>query len=422
MVMVLAIQSSRLQKNVHLSDAVFNDYYTHDNADNISAVSTRDVSGNGQLDYQYDEVNRLIDWQQYAVNGQTTTRLKGAYYRYDAVGNRTEAENATSSAKESLSYNNHNQLTGIAPSIGSAISYEYDAQGCASAASAGCTGAVDATLVREYHFMPGSKWSTNPLFQRDVQGCTNAASAGCTGAAEEALYYYVNDQLGTPQKLVTDAGVVVWSASVDAFGLAHIDGASTAINPLRFAGQYFDTETGLHQNYFRDYDSEVGRYLQSDPIGLEGGLNYYSFAYENPLAFSDPTGEFANLATGLAGGVMGAICSAVQQKGGCEIFKGFVSGAMTGLGVGFIPSVLTDAALSGMCAPPSCKGEEISKDFIGGRAGILLSIVVWMDIRLIRLMKEQITQELISHILRLHEKGYIVIIVIRQQNMRVELL
>jgi RHS repeat-associated protein len=104
------------------------------------------------------------------------------------------------------------------------------------------------------------------------------------------VYYYVNDQLGTPQKLVTDAGVVVWSASVDAFGLAHIDGASTAINPLRFAGQYYDTETGLHQNYFRDYDPETGRYLQADPIGMRGGLNVYIYANLNPLVYFDSWG------------------------------------------------------------------------------------------------------------------------------------
>ena len=58
-----------------------------------------------------------------------------------------------------------------------------------------------------------------------------------------------------------------------------------------FPGQYRDEETGLNQNYFRDYDPKTGRYIQADPIGLAGGMNPYSYANQNPLQYADPIGK-----------------------------------------------------------------------------------------------------------------------------------
>jgi len=69
-----------------------------------------------------------------------------------------------------------------------------------------------------------------------------------------------------------------------------IDNGSGGENNLRFAGQYFDEETGLHYNYFRYYDPQTGRYTQSDPIGLGDGPNTYGYAYQNPIIYTDPNG------------------------------------------------------------------------------------------------------------------------------------
>jgi len=63
-------------------------------------------------------------------------------------------------------------------------------------------------------------------------------------------------------------------------------------NNLRFPGQYFDLESGLHHNYFRDYDAGLGRYVQGDPIGLVGGLNAFGYAFQNPTLFYDPNGLY----------------------------------------------------------------------------------------------------------------------------------
>ena len=59
----------------------------------------------------------------------------------------------------------------------------------------------------------------------------------------------------------------------------------------RFPGQYFDQETNSHYNFHRDYKSNQGRYIQSDPIGTDGGVNLYSYSYVNPLTYIDTTGE-----------------------------------------------------------------------------------------------------------------------------------
>ena len=67
------------------------------------------------------------------------------------------------------------------------------------------------------------------------------------------------------------------------------DGQSVSLN-VRFPGQYYDSVTALHYNYFRTYDPSTGRYLESDPIGLAGGLNTYLYVNANPLRYSDPRG------------------------------------------------------------------------------------------------------------------------------------
>jgi RHS repeat-associated protein len=101
--------------------------------------------------------------------------------------------------------------------------------------------------------------------------------------------YVHPDHLATPQKMTDAAQQVVWDAQLRPFGEADAI-AGTATNDQRFPGQLFDAESGLHYNYFRDYDPSTGRYLQSDPIGLAGGLNTYAYVYDNPLIYIDSLG------------------------------------------------------------------------------------------------------------------------------------
>ena len=107
-------------------------------------------------------------------------------------------------------------------------------------------------------------------------------------------YYVHTDHLGTP-RAISNGNTVIWRWESDPFGTTapqeDPDGDLTDIvYNLRFPGQYFDSETGLHYNYFRTYDPSTGRYLESDPIGLQGGLNTYGYVGGNPLAMIDPLG------------------------------------------------------------------------------------------------------------------------------------
>ena len=115
---------------------------------------------------------------------------------------------------------------------------------------------------------------------------------GPAGATDVA--YLHTDHLGTPQAM-TDAGVqLLWWRDQTPFGQT-VDTGGFSQTPIRFPGQVSDDESGLHYNYFRDYDPALGRYIQSDPIGLEGGLNTYGYVHGNPLRYVDPTGEAAVL-------------------------------------------------------------------------------------------------------------------------------
>ena len=107
--------------------------------------------------------------------------------------------------------------------------------------------------------------------------------------AEMSLYYIHNDHLGTPQVVTNEDQNVVWQADYQPFGEVDVT-VNTLDQEARFPGQYTDDATGLHYNYFRDYDPSIGRYVTSDPIGLGGGLNTFGYVYQNPLSYIDPNG------------------------------------------------------------------------------------------------------------------------------------
>ena len=204
------------------------------NANGHTATKTE----NGQVtEYLYNHEERLIAVR---IDGNTVGR-----YAYNPEGHRIKK--TVNGVTTYFLYNEEG------------LAAEYDAHG---------------NLIKEYHFKPYETWMTEPLFQRTVDG---------------HVYYYQNDHLGTPQRMVRSNGAVVWQAYYSAFGEAEIV-IEEVQNNLRFPGQYFDQETGLHHNYFRDYDPKLGRYLQADPIGLSDGPNIYTYVKGNSITDYDPDG------------------------------------------------------------------------------------------------------------------------------------
>ncbi|QHI80644.1 Rhs family protein [Serratia sp. NGAS9] len=111
------------------------------------------------------------------------------------------------------------------------------------------------------------------------------------------MYWYHTDLNSAPLEVTDAAGNLCWSGQYDTFGKLQgqtVAGAAKRQGaqyqqPLRYAGQYQDDESGLHYNLFRYYEPEVGRFTTQDPIGLRGGLNLYQYA-PNPLMWVDPLG------------------------------------------------------------------------------------------------------------------------------------
>ncbi|MFA5324033.1 MAG: RHS repeat-associated core domain-containing protein [Smithella sp.] len=206
---------------------------------------------NGQIqNYVYDADNRLIE-----VKDASNNTI--AKYTYDPFGRRVKKE-----------------LGSASPANAGGITYYLYSD-------EGLIGEYDSTgaEIKTYGYKPSSTWSTDPVFCHSNEG------------GNPGYYFYHNDHLGTPQKMTNLSGAIVWQATYDAFGKATVDAASSITNNLRFPGQYFDAETGWHQNLNRYYDPVTGRYVTEDPIGLESGdVNYYRYVRNNPLVFIDETG------------------------------------------------------------------------------------------------------------------------------------
>ncbi len=284
---------------------------------NVSNIDTKNKDG-VVYDYGYDDL--------YQLTGATipSATVQNKSFTYDPVGNRLTS--GPSSPLLSYSYDNNNQLNSY-----NGVSFGYDDNGnTVSKIEGGVTASygydIENRLVTysnetisasyKYDFL-GRRvkkevndtitqylWdgnviiaelnASNNITKLYTYNPQNNEPISMTEGSD--TYYFLNDHLMTPQKMVDSSGAVVWSAEYKAFGEATVDedpdgDGTPATNNLRFPGQYYDQETGLHYNYFRYYDPITGRYLREDPmVGTLLFSNLFIYTNNNPIINIDPSG------------------------------------------------------------------------------------------------------------------------------------
>ncbi|MCW5261122.1 RHS repeat protein [Verminephrobacter eiseniae] len=243
--------------------------YTYD----ANGNRTQKTEGTDTTRYQYDSDNRLIEVQNGA--GNTIAR-----YGYDPMNRRIWKEQYRDRAGQPITpaVRTYFLYTDEGPIAEATQTITINADQSISASAA-------PTITTQYGPRPDSEFMTGVLFIKTKNG-----------NGRDVVAYYHGNHLEVPLQATDSAGNVVWAANYNAFGRADVvtprsaTGDSRINSQLRLPGQYEDVETGLHYNFHRYYDLDIGRYSQIDPIGLRGGLNGYVYVNGNPLSFTDPLG------------------------------------------------------------------------------------------------------------------------------------
>ncbi|TKJ55378.1 type IV secretion protein Rhs, partial [Pseudomonas sp. CFBP13506] len=210
------------------------------------------------------------------------------HYDYDAFGNLIrERRGKGHQLVTEYRYDCQHRLIGITQPNGQTASYRYDPFGRRISKTVdGITTEFfwqGDKLIAEHHADRHRSFIYEPDSFRPL------ALLEGFGPKETKPYHYQLDHLGTPQELTAPDGEIVWSAHYRAYGqISRLD-IGKIDNPLRFQGQYFDPESGLHYNRHRYYNPDVGRYLTPDPVKLAGGINAYQYVL-NPTGWIDPLG------------------------------------------------------------------------------------------------------------------------------------
>lgn len=246
-----------------------------------------------------------------AYSGTTLTRAGKVRYEHDALG-RTILRQVTRLSRKPdtwhYAWDADNRLTAVTTPDGTRWQYSYDALGRRTAkrrlADDGATAVEQTTftwdgdtLCEQYIQDSGHgdrialTWDHHglrPLTQTERRFTADAPQE----AIDERFFSIVTDLVGAPRELVDESGRLAWHTRTTLWGTTTWAASSTAYTPIRFPGQYFDPETGLHYNYFRYYDPESGRYASPDPLGISPAPNPTTYV-SNPHRLADPMGLFS---------------------------------------------------------------------------------------------------------------------------------
>ncbi|MGW2858191.1 putative T7SS-secreted protein [Streptomyces sp. NPDC001205] len=287
-----------------------------DPAGRITAVQ----ADNWTETYAYDEAGNQLSasWpashpghDATGARSYTGTRLTGAgtvRYEYDALGRVTLRQKARLSRKPDTwryQWDSEDRLTTVTTPDGTRWRYTYDPLGRRISKSRLATDG-DTVLERTDFTWDGttlceqttvSAQAPHPVtLTWDHHGLHPIAQTERITSAEapqveiDARFFaIVTDLVGTPSALVDEHGDIAWQARRTLWGNTAWPADSSAYTPLRFPGQYFDPETGLHYNHFRHYDPETARYLTLDPLGLAPAPNPSAYVH-NPHLWADPLG------------------------------------------------------------------------------------------------------------------------------------
>jgi RHS repeat-associated protein len=268
---------------------------TYDTLDRLK-TATSGTGGYGSYSFTWDPVGNI---KTEVINGTTTTyHLTAGTNRLSNFVTGTTTENVTTSASgnitkfgisgtavETLTYNKANELATAATSAQSA-SYAFDEFGKRLKSVGTATGTstfqyfTDGTLLTDTDGAGNSRVDYIYLNGRPI---------GTYQPSNNKFYFISTDRLGTPSTVTDSTQAIAWSATYQPFGNTGT-GASGIVQNLRLPGQEWDLESTFNHNGFRDYATTLTRYVQTDPIGLAGGMNTYQYAKGNPFKFTDRSG------------------------------------------------------------------------------------------------------------------------------------
>ena len=285
--------------------------YTYDTNSNITGI-TNNLDNTKNKTYSYDALNRLTG---------TTGPWGSLSWTYDPIGNRlTQKDN---DGTDVYSYKpNSNRLAGVTGT--SPVTFTFDANGnMATENTRSYTYNENQRLIKaaeasstlgEYVYNANGQRTTKTVsgvttvFHFDQNGQLIAETNDSGSVLAEYVFlngqalakidssgvnYIHTDHLGTPVVMTNASGANEWEIESKPFGDdANITG--TANLNVRFPGQYFDYETQLHYNFFREYSAQLGRYIEVDPIGIKNGQNHLYAYTNNPVRFIDPFGMKAS--------------------------------------------------------------------------------------------------------------------------------